>query len=182
MHRSPPTPGYYTTWYPAKIKTLLQEPKAYLLENKEGKVFRRTEQHIRLHNETSLGRRHPLENRPPHHGMQREQRHVNNEAFSASSQHKVPTYTYEAPAGNNTKKRRSDYDIVAPVDDSPQTSNQHWRERNLRPTPSLPAARARRSKNLRLSLSPPSSPQQSPDSEPRRSRRIQARRSNSDTE
>ena len=51
MHHTPPGPGYYTVWYPAKIKTLLKELKAYLLENKEGKVFRRTEQHIRLYNE-----------------------------------------------------------------------------------------------------------------------------------
>ena len=47
MHHTPPRPGYYTVWYPAKIKTLLKEPKAYLLEDKDGKVFRHTEQHIR---------------------------------------------------------------------------------------------------------------------------------------
>ena len=51
MHHTPPRPGYYTVWYPAKIKTLLKEPKAYLLEDREGKVFRRTEQHIRLYKE-----------------------------------------------------------------------------------------------------------------------------------
>ena len=39
MHHTPPRPGYYTVWYPAKIKTHLKEPKAYLLENKDGKVF-----------------------------------------------------------------------------------------------------------------------------------------------
>ena len=50
MHCAPPEPGYYTVWYPAKIKSLLKEPKAYLLENKEGKVFRRTEQHIHPYN------------------------------------------------------------------------------------------------------------------------------------
>ena len=49
MHHTPPGPGYCTVWYPAKIKTILKESKAYLLENREGKVFRCTEQHIRLY-------------------------------------------------------------------------------------------------------------------------------------
>ena len=28
MHHIPPGPSYYTVWYPAKIKTLLKEPKS----------------------------------------------------------------------------------------------------------------------------------------------------------
>ena len=184
MHRSPPTPGYYTIWYPAKIKTLLQEPKAYLLENEEGKVFRRTEQHIHLYNEPLWDRdiRWRTGNPPrcAKKAVIREQRGI-----SASSRQRVPIFTYEAPIGNNTKKRRSDYsdyDIAELTDNNSQTSNQQWRERNLRPTPSPPEARARCSKSLRVSMSPPSSLQQSPGSEPRRSRRIQERRSNSDSE
>ena len=47
MYRAGPEPNYYSTWYPAKVKSHLEEPKSYLLENNEGKVVRRTEQHIR---------------------------------------------------------------------------------------------------------------------------------------
>ena len=47
MYRTGPEPNYYNTWYPGKVKSHLEEPKSYLLENNDGKVVRRTEQHIR---------------------------------------------------------------------------------------------------------------------------------------
>ena len=56
--------------------------------------------------------------------------------------------------------------------DTAEAHNQRWQKRNLRPTPS---PIARRSRILRLTPSPTTSSQQSPDSEPRRSSHIQAK-------
>ena len=48
MYHTPPKPGCHTVWYPAKIKTHLKEPRAYLLEDiHDGKIIRCTEQHMR---------------------------------------------------------------------------------------------------------------------------------------
>ena len=49
VYRAGPDPNstYHSTWYPARVKSHLEEPRSYLLENNESKVVRRTEQHIR---------------------------------------------------------------------------------------------------------------------------------------
>ena len=41
-----PRPGPFQVWYPAKIVAHLPEPKSYLIENNDGKITRRTEQHM----------------------------------------------------------------------------------------------------------------------------------------
>ena len=172
MHRAPPEPGYYTVWYPAKIKSHLKEPKAYLLENKEGKVFRRTEQHIRPYDTPPrrIGNPStpPLTRSPP-------MLTANGWSHMIAHHHKPETrgttIRFGTPSRQKQKKRLGI--------SQESTTTDRWRKRNLRPTP--PPA-ARHGENPRLTPSPTTSSQQSPDSELRRSSRIQARKSLSDTE
>ena len=135
-----PRPGPFQVWYPAKIVTQLPEPKSYLIENNDGKITRRTKQHM-----------HP--------------------------------YTPERP-----QSCREPFNPLASTDSDsscdPEESileahKRRWQKRNLRPTPS---PTARHSRNLRLTPSPTMRPTQSPDSELRRSNRLQTRRGLSDAD
>ena len=172
MHRAPPEPGYYTVWYPAKIKSHLKEPKAYLLENKEGKVLRCTEQHIRPYDtpprRTGNPSTPPLARSPP-------MLTANGWSHMITHHHKPETRGTTIRFG--TPSRRKQKKTLRISQES--TATDRWQKRNLRPTP--PPA-TRHGENPRLTLSPTTSSQQSPDSELRRSSRIQARKSLSDTE
>ena len=115
-------------------------------------MFRRTEQHIRLHNEPLWDRDIPGRTGTPRltqRAALREQR-----GFSAAARCRTLIPAYEAPRDNNTKKRNSDDNIATPAVSSRNTSNQRWRERNLRPHCHHLVAEARCSKNLRLSYRP----------------------------
>ena len=188
MHHMPPGPGYYTVWYPAKIKSLLKEPKAYLLENKEGKMFRHTEQHICPYN--SYCRKEENPSAPPlARSIDPLMLIANRRGHITAHQYRTEiTDDYDRTTRRRQKKKRGITKTRAPatvvdschsVSDPEADTTDRWRRRNLRPTPS-PVAR--RSRNLRLTPSPTASSQQSPDSEPRRSSRIQARKSLSDTD
>ena len=132
MHRSPPTPGYYTSWYPAKIKTLLKEPKAYLLENREGKVFRHTEQHIHLHNEPLWDGDIPLRMGTQCRGPKADSHE--RRGFTLAFQHRLSItadgYAQEAPRDNSRKKHRIEKvrGIVILADNNSDAHNQRWRE------------------------------------------------------
>ena len=155
MYRGGPDPNssYHCTWYPAKVTSHLEEPRSYLLENNYSKVVRRTEQHIR-----------PFYT-PPRRNNRRRDR-IDTEYYRA------PTATKKRSLntiGGPTRKQRIELEV---------TTSDRWRSRNLRPTPSRMECYTDPG---RLSLSPPNS-HGAPDPELRRSSRILARRSSSDTD
>ena len=146
VYRAGPDPNstYHCTWYPAKVTSLLEEPKSYLLENNEGKEVRRTEQHIR-----------------PYEIPRRVRAAI--ESFGRTANggtHSVMIRPKHRPEMRNTTTDR-------------------WQNRNLRPTPPRINGHG---ENSRFTPPPNRSPHRSPDSELRRSSRIQARRSLSDTD
>ena len=47
MYRAGLELSYYRTWYPGKVKSHLEEPGSYLIENNYNKEVKRTEQHMR---------------------------------------------------------------------------------------------------------------------------------------
>ena len=166
MHHAPPKPGYYTVWYPAKIKSHLKEPKAYLLENKEGKMFRRTEQHIRPYDTPPRRIENPsippLTRSPP-------MLTANGWSHMIAFRHRPEGTTRRfGTTSRRRQKRRLE-----------NTTADRWRNRNLRPTPPPIYSHG---ENPRLTPSPTTSSQQSPDSELRRSSCILARKSLSDTD
>ena len=154
MYRGGPDPesSYHYMWYPARVTSHLEEPRSYLLENNYSKVVRRTEQHIR-----------PFYT-PPRRSNGRRDR--------------IDIEYYRAPAA---AKRRSHNTTIRPkrkqrIELEVTTSNR-WRSRNLRPTP--PRINHDDENPTRPS---PSGSRQSPDQELRRSSRISARRSYSNTD
>ena len=159
MYRAGPNPNssYHCTWYPARVTSHLEEPRSYLLENNYSKVVRRTEQHIR-----------PFYTPPRRYNRQ------------------IDIEYYEAPAVAANKRSHST--TIGPkrkVEARKQrgrpeaTTADRWRNRNLRPTqPRI----NRHNENPRCPSPSPSNSQQSPDRELRRSSRISARRSFSDTD
>ena len=174
MHCAPPEPGYYTVWYPAKIKSLLKEPKAYLLENKEGKMFRRTEQHLCPYNTPCRKEENP--STPPlARSIDPPMLAVNARGYITAHQQRTEIMDLTDDYGQTTRRNQKKKHGIP----RENTTTDRWQKRNLRPTPS-PVARC--SRNLRLTPSPTTSSQHTSDSEPRRSSRIQARKSLSDTD
>ena len=135
MHCAPPEPGYYTVWYPAKIKSLLKEPKAYLLENKEGKVFRCTEQHIRPHNSPRRQSENP--SAPPlARCIGPPMLTANGWSHMIAYRHRPETRDTANEYGTTARRAQRKRRGIS----RENTTADRWRKRSLRPTPS-PVAR-----------------------------------------
>ena len=161
MYRGGPDPdsSYHGTWYPARVTSHLEEPRSYLLENNYSKLVRRTEQHI-----------HPFFT-PPRPNQRRSMIEDCGTPAKAASR-RFQNRKIEP------KRKLETNDHTERLSQKRSHEAGRWRERNLRPTP----PRVNYYTDPGCPLPSPADLHETPDPELRRSSRILARRSSSDTD
>ena len=158
MYRGGPDPdsSHHCTRYPGRVTSHLEEPRSYLLENNYSKIVRRTEQHIR-----------PFFT-PPRPNRRR----------NMIEDCGTPSKTANRWFQGGSKRRPEANDHKARQSQGRRVEADRWRKRNLRPTP----PRVDNYTDPGRLLPSPADLHGTPDSELRRSSRILARRSSSDTD
>ena len=161
MYRGGPDPdsSYHGTWYPARVTSHLEEPRSYLLENNYSKLVRRTEQHIC-----------PFFT-PPRPNRRRSM------LEDCGTPTKADSRRFQSRKIEPKRKLETNDHTARPNQKRSHEAGR-WRERNLRPTP----PRVDYYTDPGRPLPSPADLHETPDPELRRSSRILARRSSSDTD
>ena len=161
MYRGGPDPdsSYHGTWYPARVTSHLEEPRSYLLENNYSKIVRRTEQHIR-----------PFFT-PPRPNRRRSM------LEDCGTPTKAANRRFQSRMCEPKRKLETNDHKARPSQKRSHEAGR-WQERNLRPTPPCVDYYT----DPGRPLPSPADLHETPDPELRRSSRILARRSSSDTD